>query len=101
MSTEKIKNRVSRREIAKVVNERLNKPLTNAQMVEVIDTMFDVISDIVISGSQAAIPGFGKFGKRHYKGRMGRNPRTGEAVPMEDFSAPYFRPSALFRRAVR
>lgn len=101
MSNQGNQARVSRREVAQFVNERLDRPMTNPQMVEVVDTVFDVISELIMAGKQPAIPGFGKFGKRTYSARKARNPKTGEQIEMPAFSTPYFRASALLRKAVR
>lgn len=94
-------SRVSRRAIAEAANERMGQIVNDDQMVEILDTIFDVIAEQVIVGNEAAIYGFGKFGKRTYAARKARNPKTGEAIELTAFSTPYFRPSALLRKALK
>lgn len=94
-------NRVSRRAIAQVANKRMGDIVEDDQMVEILDTIFDVIAEQIIVGNEAAIYGFGKFGKRAYAARKARNPKTGESIDLTAFSTPYFRPSALLRKALK
>jgi len=73
------------------------KSLTKAQMAEIlcekiglnmreskdmVDAFFDLISQQLVEGRDVKIPGFGNFQIRDKAARPGRNPRTGELVPI-------------------
>ena len=48
-----------------------------------IDAFFDLISTSLVEGTDVKISGFGNFQIRTKAPRPGRNPRTGEAIPIE------------------
>ena len=54
----------------------------------------------IISGEGVEIRGFGSFNKRHRKGRMGINPKTGEKTQVAEKSVPFFKPGKLLKEAV-
>ena len=45
-----------------------------------IDNVFEAIKDIILSGEEVYIFGFGKFTVADFAARMERNPKTGEAA---------------------
>ena len=49
---------------------------------EVVDSTLDTITGALAGGDKVAFTGFGTFERRHRKARMGRNPQTGEPVPI-------------------
>ena len=65
--------------------------LSHAQADLIVRTMFDTITEHLASGGRVELRGFGSFDLRRRKSRTGRNPRTGEAVAVEEKSAIYFR----------
>ncbi|QFU17173.1 HU family DNA-binding protein [Microvirga thermotolerans] len=54
--------------------------LTKAFARNVVEHVFEAISDAVHKGEEVAIFGFGKFKLSERKARKGRNPQTGEAI---------------------
>ena len=54
----------------------------------------------VAKGDKVAVAGFGVFESTARKARMGRNPRTGEAVKIKATKLPKFRPGAEFKGVV-
>ena len=62
----------------KVVIIRVNK---NDE--DMIEAFFDLISDSLVEGHDVRISGFGNFQIRTKAPRPGRNPRTGESIPIE------------------
>ncbi len=57
--------------------------LNKRESKDMIDSFFDLISDSLVDGSDVKISGFGNFQIRTKAPRPGRNPRTGELVPIE------------------
>lgn len=56
--------------------------LTNREAKEIVELFFQYISDALITGRQVKISGFGNFTLHDKRERPGRNPRTGEEVPV-------------------
>ena len=57
--------------------------LNKRESKDMIDALFDLISDQLVEGEDVKISGFGNFQIRTKAPRPGRNPRTGEAIPIE------------------
>ena len=57
--------------------------LNKRESKDMIDAFFDLISDSLVDGNDVKISGFGNFQIRTKAPRPGRNPRTGEAIPIE------------------
>ena len=54
----------------------------------------------VISGKGVEVRGFGGFQKRHRKGRIGINPKTGQKTEVSEKFVPFFKPGKLLKEAV-
>ena len=59
--------------------------------------MLNEISDSLVHGDNVKISSFGSFVVRHKGGRVGRNPKTGEEVPIEPRRVLVFRPSQVMK----
>jgi len=57
----------------------------------IVNTIFNEISNSLASGKRVELRGFGAFSVQHRKERMGRNPRTGESVNVEEKYIPRFK----------
>jgi len=57
--------------------------LNKRESKEMIDAFFELISAQLVEGNDVKISGFGNFQIRTKASRPGRNPRTGEAIPIE------------------
>lgn len=67
-------------------------PDLRAEEVEqVVDVFFDEIAGRLSEGGRVELRGFGAFSTREREARTGRNPRTGEAVPVPAKRVPYFK----------
>ncbi|NBV75384.1 MAG: integration host factor subunit alpha [Methylococcaceae bacterium] len=56
--------------------------LNKREAKEIVELFFDEIKNALQSGEQVKISGFGKFELRDKSGRPGRNPKTGEEIPI-------------------
>ena len=74
--------------IEKVAKE-LNMNRDLAQLV--VKTIFDTMSEALSRGEGIEIRGFGSFSVRHYQGREGRNPKSGEIVTVPPRKKPFFK----------
>jgi integration host factor subunit alpha len=57
--------------------------LNKRESKDMVDAFFDQIVDSLIAGQEVKISGFGNFQIRTKAARPGRNPRTGELIPIE------------------
>ncbi|MFM8576420.1 MAG: integration host factor subunit alpha [Limnohabitans sp.] len=57
--------------------------LNKRESKDMVDAFFDLIVDSLIRGDDVKISGFGNFQIRTKAARPGRNPRTGELIPIE------------------
>jgi integration host factor subunit beta len=65
--------------------------LTKARAESVVDCVFDSMTEALAQGEGIEIRGFGSFTVRNYEPYSGRNPRTGEAVPVPEKRLPFFK----------
>jgi integration host factor subunit beta len=68
-----------------------NPHLSHKDVERVVATVFDSIIDALADGGRVELRGFGAFSTRARDARTGRNPRTGEAVPVDAKRVPYFK----------
>lgn len=69
----------------------LNPHLYQSHAEQIVDTVFEEITKALAAGARVELRGFGAFSVKRRKSRMGRNPRTGETVKVEDKSVPFFK----------
>jgi integration host factor subunit beta len=65
--------------------------LTKARAEMVVNCVFDTMTDALKAGEGIEIRGFGSFTVRPYKPYDGRNPRTGQPVPVPAKRLPFFK----------
>ncbi len=71
--------------------------LTQREVENVVSSIFDSITDQLAKGGRVELRGFGAFSTRQRDARVGRNPRTGEAVDVDAKRVPYFKPGKEMR----
>jgi integration host factor subunit alpha len=64
---------------------------------ELVEQFYEEITEILISGEQVKLSGFGNFELRDKAPRPGRNPRTGEDVPISARRVVTFKPGQKLR----
>jgi integration host factor subunit beta len=74
-----------------------NPGLTVPEVERIVDLFFREIVDRLASGGRVELRGFGAFTTRARDARTGRNPRTGEQVPVSAKRVPYFKPGKEMR----
>ncbi|WOI53248.1 integration host factor subunit beta [Parvularcula sp. LCG005] len=58
---------------------------------KIVNTIFDSVVEALEEGDRVELRGFGAFSLKHREARTGRNPRTGEAVEIEEKWSPFFK----------
>ncbi len=74
--------------------------LTQRDAEYAVKTILDAIGDALVRGHRIEIRGFGSFSVNRRPPRMGRNPRSGEAVQIPEKRVPHFKPGKALREAV-
>ena len=74
--------------------------LSRSESAQIVETVLDEISDALIRGEDVKLSSFGSFLVRHKNGRMGRNPKTGEEVPIEPRRVLSFRASHVLKEKI-
>ena len=68
-----------------------NPHLYQRDVERIVTTVFDEITSALCRGDRVELRGFGAFSIKQRGSRIGRNPRTGEAVQVMAKSVPYFK----------
>ena len=71
--------------------------LSRNESSELVETVLAEIADSLVKGENIKISSFGSFLVRQKGGRIGRNPKTGEEVPIEPRRVLSFRPSQVMK----
>ncbi|MEN9499103.1 MAG: hypothetical protein RIS83_922 [Pseudomonadota bacterium] len=77
-----------------------NPHLRQSDVEAIVTTIFGEITAALARGDRVELRGFGAFSTKARDGRTGRNPRTGETVPVEAKSVPYFKPGKELRERI-
>ncbi|SEP55336.1 integration host factor subunit alpha [Thalassovita taeanensis] len=64
---------------------------------QLVESVLNHMSDALVRGEQVKISSFGTFSVREKAARVGRNPKTGEEVPINPRRVLTFRPSHLMK----
>jgi integration host factor subunit beta len=79
---------------ADLIEEVLNiTELPRKESETIVETIFGSIIGALQKGEKIEIRGFGSFRTRERRGRVGRNPKTGEKVEVPAKKIPFFKPS--------
>ena len=74
-----------------------NPHLFQRDVERIVNTIFEEITDAMARGERVELRGFGAFSVKKRDARVGRNPRTGEAVDVDAKSIPFFKTGKLLR----
>lgn len=74
--------------------------LSRNESAQLVETVLEEMSDALVRGEQVKISSFGTFSIRDKTARIGRNPKTGEEVPINPRRVLTFRPSHLMKDRV-
>ncbi|MDH5748786.1 MAG: integration host factor subunit beta [Rhodospirillales bacterium] len=74
-----------------------NPHLYQRDVERIVTTIFDEITATLARGDRVELRGFGAFSVKKRGSRIGRNPRTGDAVDVEAKYIPYFKTGKQLR----
>lgn len=81
--------------IQKIADE--NPHLYQRDVEKIVNTIFEEITNAMARGDRVELRGFGAFSVKQRDARVGRNPRTGDAVQVEEKHVPFFKTGKLLR----
>ncbi len=81
--------------VEKVAEE--NPHLYHRDVERIVSTIFNEIIDAMAKGNRVELRGFGAFSVKKRDARVGRNPRTGDSVSVEEKHVPFFKTGKLLR----
>ena len=85
--------------LADLLFERLG--LNKRESKDMIEAFFELLEGTLVSGADVKMSGFGNFNIRRKAPRPGRNPRTGEAIPINARHVVTFHPSHKLKAIVQ
>ncbi|MDX1782039.1 MAG: integration host factor subunit alpha [Thalassovita sp.] len=74
--------------------------LSRNDSAQLVESVLNHMSDALVRGEQVKISSFGTFSVREKAARVGRNPKTGQEVPINPRRVLTFRPSHLMKERV-
>ncbi|AFI84167.1 integration host factor subunit beta [Methylophaga nitratireducenticrescens] len=90
---------MTKSDLIEILSEK--QSLLNYRDVELaVKLILEQMSDSLSRGDRIEIRGFGSFTLHHRPPRVGRNPKSGEAVKLEEKYVPHFKPGKELRDRV-
>ncbi|MBT7642391.1 MAG: integration host factor subunit alpha [Rhodobiaceae bacterium] len=86
---------ITRADLSEVVYNTVG--LSRSESAQIVETVLDLVSDALVRGDDVKLSSFGSFLVRHKNGRVGRNPKTGEEVPIDPRRVLSFRASHVLK----
>ncbi|MEO0673352.1 MAG: integration host factor subunit alpha [Pseudomonadota bacterium] len=86
---------LTRADLADAVVARVGLPRNESQ--DLVETILGEISQALADGENVKLSSFGSFSIREKAERVGRNPKTGEEVPITPRKVLVFRPSTIMK----
>jgi len=89
---------ITRAQLSEAVYQEVG--LSRNESAELLESVLSYISDSLASGESVKISSFGSFSVRQKGQRTGRNPKTGEEVPILPRKVLVFRPSQVLKSRI-
>ena len=91
---------INKRELIEIIaNEQDQLPYKDIELS--IKTIIESMVDSLKKGKRIEIRGFGSFSLRYRKSRIGRNPKSGETVNIDERYVPHFKPGKDLKERVK
>ena len=89
---------VTRAQLSEAVYQEVG--LSRNESAELVEGVLNEISNTLVRGEQVKISSFGSFSVRQKRERTGRNPKTGEEVPIKPRRVLVFRASNVLKQKI-
>ena len=91
-------NTVTRAQLSEAVYQEVG--LSRNESAQLVESVLGEICNSLVEGENVKVSSFGSFSVRQKGGRIGRNPKTGEEVPIAPRRVLVFRPSHVLKAQV-
>jgi integration host factor subunit alpha len=92
------KKTVTRADLSESLHRNIG--LSRTESADMVNSVLDLVSDALVDGQSVKLSSFGTFMVRSKRERMGRNPKTGEEVPITPRRVLVFRPSQVMKNVI-
>jgi integration host factor subunit alpha len=89
---------LTRADLSEAVHRQIG--LSRSESADLVKSMLDMMADHLVHGETVKLSSFGTFMVRAKNGRVGRNPKTGEEVPITPRRVLVFRPSQVMKNVI-
>lgn len=89
---------VTRADLCEAVYQKVG--LSRTESADLVEMVLDEISDCLVRGESVKLSSFGSFLVRQKGQRVGRNPKTGEEVPISPRRVMVFKPSNILKQKI-
>lgn len=89
---------VTRADLAEAVYQSVG--LSRTKSAELVERVLDLVCDALVEGDNVKLSSFGSFQVRGKNERIGRNPKTGEEVPILPRQVLVFKPSNVLKAKI-
>ncbi len=89
---------LTRADLSEAVHRQVG--LSRTESAELVKAVLDEMVETLVRGEQVKLSSFGTFMVRHKTGRIGRNPKTGEEVPITPRRVLVFRQSQVMKQQI-
>jgi integration host factor subunit alpha len=89
---------ITRADLAEAVYEAVG--LSRTESAELVERFLDLIGEALVAGQNVKLSSFGSFQVRSKNQRIGRNPKTGEEVPILPRQVLVFKPSNVLKSKI-
>jgi integration host factor subunit alpha len=90
---------LTKAELAELLFERLG--LNKRESKDMVEAFFEIVNEALVNGTDVKLSGFGNFAIRRKAPRPGRNPRTGEPIPIKARNVVTFHASHKLKAIVQ
>jgi len=91
-------NTLTRADLAEAVYSKVG--LSRTESADLVERVLELMSDALVKGESVKLSSFGSFHVRSKKERIGRNPKTGEEVPILPRKVLVFKPSNVLKSKI-
>ncbi len=91
---------MTKSELIAQLAERMRNQLPEKDVELAVKTVLERMAQSLANGERIEVRGFGSFSLHYRPPRVGRNPKTGEAVPLSGKYVPHFKPGKELRERV-
>jgi integration host factor subunit alpha len=89
---------LTRADLSDAVHQQVG--LSRSESADLVKSVLDRITEKLVSGETVKLSSFGTFAVRQKGGRIGRNPKTGQEVPITPRRVLVFRPSHVLKNMI-